>query len=183
MQKESLHITGESVMIRSVTGKDLDDYLYIRRYATIFKTAYDTEDGLWEHMKPGLIEDIKGPNIICLIYQRQSQKRIGYIELEMKDVHRPKVGIGILEEERKKGYAFEAASLLINKVFEDEGIEYMEWLTTEGNEASHKTAQKLGGEIIRREPLIPADVMERWGGETPKEKGIPCYVVYGIYRK
>lgn len=182
MQKESFYITGESVVIKLVTRKELDDYLYIRRYATVFKKVYDIKDGPWEYMKQGLIEDMQGSDIICLIYQKQSKKRIGYIELEMKDVHCPRVGIGILEEERKKGYAFEAASLLINKAFEDEGIECIEWMTTEGNEASNRIARKLGGEFIRREPIIPADVMERWGEETPKEREIPCYVVYGIYK-
>lgn len=73
-------------------------------------------------MKKGLIDDIKGTNIICLIYQKKSKSAVGYIELEMTDLHHPDVGIGILEEEREKGYAFEAAALLINKAFEEEEI-------------------------------------------------------------
>lgn len=152
-------------------------YLSVRRYATIFKTVYDAENELWFAMKQELIDDVKGANIICLIYQKKSKDAVGYIELEMKDSHHPDVGIGILEEEREKGYAFEAATLLINKAFEDKGIEYIEWMTTKGNEASNRIAQKLGGKIIGKEPIIPEDVMERRG-----EK-IPCYVVYGIYRK
>lgn len=183
MKKEDIHIIGDSVIIKSVTEKEMDDYLYIKRFATILKTAYDKENELWEYMKPSLIEDIKGSDIICLIYHRKSNKAIGYIELEMKDANHPKVGIGILEEEREKGYAFEAATFLINKAFEDEKIEYIEWMTTEGNEASNRIAQKLGGEIIRTEPIIPEDVMERWGDDISKEKKIHCYVVYGIYRE
>ena len=88
-----------------------------------------------------------------------------------------------MEKEREKGYASEAAVLLIDKAFEDEGIEYIEWMTTEGNEASNRIARKLGGKIIRKELIIPEDVMERWGEEISNEEEIPCYVVYGIYRK
>lgn len=87
-----------------------------------------------------MINDVKGANIICLIYQKKSKDAVGYIELEMKDSHHPDVGMGILEEEREKGYAFEAAALLINKAFEDKGIEYIEWMTTKGNEASNRIA-------------------------------------------
>lgn len=165
-----------------MTEKEIDEYLSIRRYATIFKTVYDAENELWFAMKQELIDDVKGANIICLIYQKKSKDAVGYIELEMKDSHHPDVGIGILEKERKKGYAFEAAVLLIDKAFEDEEIEYIEWMTTEGNEASNRIAQKLGGEIIRTEPIIPEDVKECWGEEISKEK-IPCYVIYGIYRE
>ncbi len=43
-------------------------------------------------------------------------------------------------------------------------------------------AQRLGGEIIRKEPIIPEEVLERWGDEI-LETEIPCYVLYGIYRK
>lgn len=168
---------GESVIIKSVTEKEIDDYLYIKRFATMIAPEFDRLDGFWEYMKPSYIEDLHGSDIICLIYNIKSNKAIGYISFEMKDWNHPKVGIGILEEERKRGYASEAAVLLINKAFEDEEIEYIEWMTTEGNEASNKIARKLGGKIIGKEPIIPEGVMEHW------EEGIPCYVVYGIYRK
>lgn len=183
LKKEDIYLTGDLVIIKSVTEKELDVYLSVRRYATIFKTVYDAENELWFAMKQELIDDVKGANIICLIYQKKSKDAVGYIELEMKDSHHPDVGIGILEEEREKGYAFEAAALLINKAFEDKGIEYIEWMTTKGNEASNRIAQKLGGEIIRKEPMISKNVMEHWGEEISKKNEIPCYVVYGIYRK
>lgn len=183
LKKEDIYLTGDLVIIKSVTEKELDVYLSVRRYATIFKTVYDAENELWFAMKQELIDDVKGANIICLIYQKKSKDAVGYIELEMKDPHHPDVGIGILEEEREKGYAFEAAALLINKAFEDKGIEYIEWMTTKGNEASNRIARKLGGRIIREDPIISEDVMEHWGEEISKEMEIPCYVVYGIYRE
>lgn len=56
-------------------------------------------------------------------------------------------------------------------------------MATKGNEASNRIARKLGGRIIREEPIISEDVMEHWGEEISKEMEIPCYVVYGIYRE
>lgn len=181
--KEDIYISGDLVIIKSVTEKDIEDYLRVRRYATVFKVAYDAENELWESMKQKLIDDIKGDNIICLIYQKKSENVVGYIELELDDVCHPDVGIGILEEEREKGYAFEAASLFINKMLGNEEIEYIEWMTTRGNDASNRIAQKLGGEIIREEPIIPKKALECCGYEISGKTEIPCYVVYGVYRK
>lgn len=183
MKKENIHITGDLVVIKSVTENDIEDYLHVRRYATVFKVVYDAENELWESMKQKLIGDIKGDNIICLVYQKKLKNIVGYIEIEMDDVHHPDVGIGILEEEREKGYAFEAANLLISKVLENEEIEYIEWMTTRGNEASNRIARKLGGKIIREEPIVPKEALEYWDDEISEETEIPCYVVYGIYRK
>jgi RimJ/RimL family protein N-acetyltransferase len=140
------------------------------------------ENELWEYMKPHLIEDINGNDCICLIYVKNTSRVIGYIDLQLKNVYRPQVGIGILEEDRKKGYALEASRLLIQKVLEYEEIECIEWLTTSGNEASNRIAQKLGGKIIRKDPIIPEKVMEQWKDEI-LETQIPHYIVYGIYRE
>lgn len=184
MKKENVYTVGTTVIIKTVTDNDLEDYLYMKRYATIFKEAYDKENGLWEYMKPRLIEDIKGNDCICLIYQRSSGCAVGYIDLELKNENRPMIGIGILENERRKGYATEAARLLVQKVLEHDEVECVEWMTTIGNEASNKIAQKLGGKLIREEPIIPIELQkELQEDEVREEMKIPCYVVYGIYRK
>lgn len=123
MEKEDIYITGDTVVIKSVTENDIEDYLYIKRYATLFKAEYDKENGFWEYMKPRLIEDINGNDCICLIYLQNTGRVLGYIDLELENVRRPQVGIGILEEDRNKGYAFEASRLLLQKVLEYEEIE------------------------------------------------------------
>lgn len=51
-----------------MTKNDVENYLYIKRFVSNFKEAYDKENGFWEYMKPQLIEDINGNNWICLIY-------------------------------------------------------------------------------------------------------------------
>jgi RimJ/RimL family protein N-acetyltransferase len=165
-----------------VKENDIEDYLYVKRYATIFKSAYDKESNLWEYMKSQLVDDVNGNDCICLIYLKNTGRVIGYIELELKNVHCPKVGIGILEEDRKKGYALEASQLLLQKVLKYEEIECIEWMTTSGNEASNRIAQQLGGKIIRKEPIISGELMERWKDKII-EKEIPYCVVYGIYRE
>ncbi len=45
MKKEDIYIAGNSVIIKSVTEKEIDKYLHIKRFATIFKAEYDKENG------------------------------------------------------------------------------------------------------------------------------------------
>ncbi len=66
--KKDIYIIGESVIIKSVTEKEIDDYLYIKRFATMIAPEFDRLDGFWEYMKPSYIEDLRGSDIICLIY-------------------------------------------------------------------------------------------------------------------
>lgn len=89
----------------------------------IRSSSYDKKNGLWEYMKPRLIEYIDGDDCVCLIYLKSSGRAIGYIDLELKNENRPKIGIGILEDERQKGYATEAADLMIQMVLEHDEIE------------------------------------------------------------
>ena len=42
---------GESVIIKSVTEKEIDDYLYIKRFATMIAPEFDRLDGFWEYMR------------------------------------------------------------------------------------------------------------------------------------
>lgn len=182
MEKEQIYIAGDSLIIKSVTKNDLEDYLYIKRYATFMKEAYDEKKGLWEYMKPRLIENLEGNDCFCLIYYKGINRVIGYIDLELKNKCRPKVGIGILEDERKKGYAFEAARLLLKKVLEYEEIECIDWMTTSDNVASNRIAQKLGGKIIREEPILSEGAIKYWGNDSSGEDESVRYVTYGIYK-
>ena len=49
--KKDIYIMGESVIIKSVTEKEIDDYLYIKRFATMIAPEFDRLDGFWEYMK------------------------------------------------------------------------------------------------------------------------------------
>ena len=81
MKKAYIYLTGDSVIIKSVTEKELDEYLSVRRYATIFKTVYDAENELWFAMKQELIDDVKGANIICLIYRKNPKMQLVILNL------------------------------------------------------------------------------------------------------
>lgn len=184
MNKNNISLTGKSVIVKSVTTNELEEYLKVRRYATMFKVAYDMDAKLWENMKQQLVDDITGKNVICLIYEAKSMAACGYIELEMDNIHKPKVGIGILENYRERGYALEASALLLHKALEEDDIECIEWLATANNEASNKIAKRLGGEIVRKDPLISRGIAK--SGENDgaiNEAEIPCCNVYEICRQ
>lgn len=50
-------------------------------------------------------------------------------------------------------------------------------------EVSNKIAKRLGGEIVRKDPLIPREITEGWGNDDAiNEAEIPCCNVYEICR-
>lgn len=107
----------------------------------------------------------------------------GYIELEMDNRHKPKVGIGILEDYRKRGYALEASALLLYEALKEDDIECIEWLAIANNEASNKMAKRLGGKIVRKDPLIPRKITKSWGTDySINEDEILCCNTYEICR-
>lgn len=182
MNRNNIYLIGKLVIVKNVLTNELETYLNVRRYATMFQVAYDMDAKLWENMKQQLIDDITGKNVICLIYEAKSMVPCGYIELEMDNIHRPKVGIGILEKYRERGYALEAATLLLYEVLEED-IECIEWLAMANNEASNKIAKRLGGKIVRKDPLIPKEITEGLENDAINEVEIPCCNVYEIYRR
>lgn len=62
-----------------------------------------------------------------MIDEKTSLQGCGYIELNYENPEMPDVDIAILEEYRGKGYAFEAAQILIENVLKRESVECIIW--------------------------------------------------------
>lgn len=64
MNRNNIFLTGDLVIVKNVSTDETETYLKVRRYATMFKSAYDMDAGLWDNMKRQLIDDITGKNVI-----------------------------------------------------------------------------------------------------------------------
>lgn len=51
MNKDNISLTGKSVIVKNLSADKLEEYLNVRRYATMFRVAYDMDAGLWKNMK------------------------------------------------------------------------------------------------------------------------------------
>jgi len=183
MNKNNIFLIGKTVIVKNVSTDKLEEYLNVRGYATMFRVAYDMDAGLWENMKQQLVDGITGKNVVYLTYEAKSMDVCGYIEIEMDNRHKPKVGIGILEDYRKRGYALEASVLLLYEALKEDDIECIEWLAIANNEASNKIAKRLGGKIVRKDTLIPREITKSWGTDySINEAEIPCCNAYEICR-
>lgn len=88
-----------------------------------------------------------------MIIQKDTRKIIGDIGFKGYNFFENScdIGYGIIEAERKKGYATEACLALINWAFEHESLETITAATLEDNENSIKLLQKLNFEITTQE--------------------------------
>lgn len=119
-----------------------------------------------------------------LIVDKQLLQECGYIELEYSNPTMPEVDIAIIEEYRRKGYAFEAAQILLEYIFENESIKHVIWSAFPSNIASCRIAEKLGGTLINGKNLIAeAMVAAGFKMDSVNSKEIPQTVSYEIERR
>lgn len=80
-----------------------------------------------------------------IIEKKVDGKIIGRIGFNLRDgFEEPELGFVIMEEEQKKGYAFECCMAVLNIGKEDYEFEKIQALVKEGNEASANLCLKLG---------------------------------------
>lgn len=77
----------------------------------------------------------------------------------------PEVDIAILEECQKRGYAFEAAKILFENIFNSETIQCIVWNAFRTNKASCRIAEKRGGEVVVGKNLV-VEAMQAAGLEV-----------------
>lgn len=93
------------------------------------------------------------------------------------------MNIAILEEYQRRGYAFDAARVLLKNVFEKETVKHVIWSAFSSNKASCKIAEKLGGIVVEGKDLI-MEAMYAAGlnMDSVDGKEIPKTVTYEIKR-
>lgn len=116
-----------------------------------------------------------------LIAEIESLQGYGYIELDYENPKIPEVDIAIIEEYRQNGYAFEAAKILLENIFENEAVKSVVWNAFSANKASCKIAEKLGGTVEEGKNLI-VEAMQAAGlkMDSISNDKIPKMITYEI---
>ncbi|MBN3766788.1 GNAT family N-acetyltransferase [Burkholderia sp. Ac-20365] len=100
------------------------------------------------------------------IFERTAPTRfIGWVLLIPKDAHGPDVEIGwrLVRNAWRKGFASEAARIVVAHAFASVGMEWMVAGIAEGNAASQRVAQKLG---MKREGMTDGYVRFKLSRES-----------------
>lgn len=152
--------------------------------ASAFSKVYEMMPDFWETRRKW-IEDYaageKSSRERYLMAERISLQGCGYIELNDENPKMPDVEIAVLEEYQRKGYAFEAAKILLKYILEKETVECIIWNAFESNIASRRLAEKLGGVAVKGKNFI-AEAMHEAGFHMDSMNGkeIPKAVTYEI---
>lgn len=136
-------------IIREMTEEDLDAVYEV--YAAPSITRY--MEGLYENRE----EELKYIRSYIqnaytfwgygtwVIERKSDKKIIGRVGFNLRDGYEePELGFVIMEEEQKKGYAYECCSIVLNVGKEEYEFEKVQALVKEGNEASIHLCEKLG---------------------------------------
>lgn len=177
---------GEKIIVSPLKQLNLECYLSTYKSASAFSKVYERMPDFWKTQRKW-IEDYaageKGAKERYLITEKASLKGCGYIELNYDNQKMPEVDIAVLEEYQRKGYAFEAAKMLLQYVLEKETVECIIWNAFASNIASSRLAEKLGGVVVKGKNLI-VEAMHEAGFQMDSvdDKEIPKMVTYEIGR-
>lgn len=148
-----LTLKGERIFLRALEPEDLE-YLY----------ELENDEDLWEMSNTTVpfskyilkqylenshrdIFDIKQLRLV--ICELESNRPLGFIDLFEFDPKNSRVGVGLTifkELDRKKGYAFQALTMVCNYVFKHLDVHQIFASITEDNIASIKLFEKAGFE-------------------------------------
>ena len=136
-------------VIREMTEEDLDAVYEV--YAAPSITRY--MEGLYENREEEMEYTrsyIKNAYTFWgygtwVIERKEDRKIIGRVGFNLRDGYEePELGFVIMEEEQKKGYAFECCNAVLKLGKEEYEFEKVQTLVKEGNEASIHLCKKLG---------------------------------------
>ncbi|MCM1537784.1 MAG: GNAT family N-acetyltransferase, partial [bacterium] len=152
-----LVLYGEKIIVSLLNQSNIESYLSTYKRASAFAEIYENMPDFWETRRKqieGYDAGEKGSKERYLIAEKTSLQGCGYIELNCESPKRPEVDIAIFEEYRGKGYAFEAAQILIENVLKRESVECIIWNAFASNKASRRIAEKLGGVLVDGKNVI-----------------------------
>jgi len=177
---------GEKIIVSPLNQSNVRDYLAIYKRASAFSKVYEMLPDFWETQRQW-IEDYaageKSAKERYLITEKTSLQGCGYIELNCENPEMPDVEIAVLEECQRKGYAFEAARMLLQYVLEIETVECIIWNAFASNIASRRLAEKLGSVVVKGKNLIEEAMHEAgFQMDSVDNKEIPKMVTYEVRR-
>lgn len=180
-------LNGEKIIVSPLNQSNVECYLSTYKIASAFSKVYEIVPDFWKTQRKR-IEDYaageKGAKERYLITEKTSLQGCGYIELNYENPKMPDVEIAVLEGSQRKGYAFEAAGMLLQYVWETKTAECIIWNAFASNIASCRLAEKLGGVIVKGKNLI-VEAMNEAGFrmDSVEDKEIPKMVTYEIRQK
>lgn len=154
MEKDTL-IYGEKVIVSLLRRQNIQTYLSVYKRASAFSEAYNMMPDVWKKTRERIENDVfEGNKARYLIIEKATSQGCGYLELNYDNSEMPEADIAILEECRRKGYAYEAAKILFENILKQDFIKCIVWIAFASNQASRRIAEKLGGVVVERENLI-----------------------------
>lgn len=181
---KKLILIGKLVEVCSLDIMNLDSYLSVYRDASAFAVAYDAMPELWMSVEKEIRESFlqkEDNRLRCLVRERNLTDIIGYINATFDSIEEPEIDIAIVEEQRGRGYGFEASQLLIKHLLNESCIKCVIWSAFLSNGASRRIAEKLGGKPMDERNLIK-EAMHSAGVDLKSLDGkeIPRTISYRI---
>ena len=146
---------GKQVYIRKLSEEDYSVYREVSYSRSLFQKIFDDNlmQGIW---KMANADDI----LVCTIIEKAGKEICGFCQMDKIDTSTPYIGIDMRDGYMGKGYAQEAARLLIDYASKHNNVDHFIWKADKDNYASRHIAEKLGDRLIAEKTALPQSVID-----------------------
>lgn len=163
-------IVSDNIVLIAVNPENMEQYLYVKKMASLFTSLYEEIDGLWSSVEEEIKKSVFDDSLRMLIYSNEEEELLGYIGAEKDNDNTIGINIGVLEKYRNQGIATEAASVFIDCVFNVMNIDFVTWKAFVTNKSSCRVAEKIGG-VKKGISSFDVETMLRTGISTDNLNG------------
>lgn len=156
-------VQSDKYILKALTEADKENYLKLYRENSIVASAsskmsdvdYDEfAEFVWEKIPE---ED----SLYVSVFLKADYTYVGNIVMQHMSLPTPEIGIDVLEEHHRQGIAYETISLFAKRVQELMPVDYFVVRIYSDNEPSKKLFEKLGAELVGKEPSEFAEALSR----------------------
>lgn len=160
---------GNLVELRALESSDIESIYKWENDVDAWKVSYSltpySKYSLQKYLENAHLDIYEVKQLRLMIVKNEDKAAIGTIELFDFDPFHLRAGIGIMihkNNEKKKGYGFEAIQLLVDYAFSYLGLHQIYCNIAVDNEPSLQVFQKAGFEIIGKKKDWIKDLQKGW---------------------
>ena len=156
-------VQNDKYILKALTEADKENYLKLYRENSIVTSAsskmsdvdYDEfAEFVWEKIPE---ED----SFYVSVFLKADYTYVGNIVMQHMSLPTPEIGIEVLEEHHRQGIAYETIPLFAKRVQELMPVDYFVVRIYSDNEPSKKLFEKLGAELMGKEPSEFAEALSQ----------------------
>ena len=168
---DGLLIQNDKYILRVLNEEDRENYLKLYQENPIVASAFSKmSDVDYDEFAEFMWEKIpEEDSLYVSVFLKEDYTYVGNIVVQHMSLTTPEIGIDVLEEYHRQGIAYETIPLFAKRVQELMPVDYFVVRIYSDNEPSKKLFEKLGAEVMGKEPSEFAEALSHLKEKSKEE--------------